>query len=100
MQELAPGSLPVLATEPAAHAVQEAEPLLLVNCPVAHAAQEAEPLLLVNCPVAHAAQEAEPDELIMVKNPTAQSKHELCTPLPGWYFPSGHGRHALEPFPG
>ena len=44
VQELAPGSLPVLATEPAAHAVQEATPGSLEYSPAAHAVQVVAPV--------------------------------------------------------
>jgi hypothetical protein len=54
VQELAPGSLPVLATKPAAHAMQEATLETLEYSPAAHAVH-------VIAPVAEPVSVIEPD---------------------------------------
>jgi hypothetical protein len=76
VQELAPGSLPVLASEPAVHVAHMLCPAEDWNCPASHSEQALTAEVSENVPTAHSVQELAPGSLpVSVIEPAAQTTH-------------------------
>jgi hypothetical protein len=95
VQELAPGSLPVLATEPAVYVAHMLWPVEGWNNPAAHSAQALIAVAAVNFPTARSVQALAPGSLpVLVTEPTAHTMHEV-TPGSLQYSPAAHAVQVL-----
>ena len=90
LQELAPGSLPVLVLEPAVHVSHELLPVEGWNSPAAQSVQVVAAETAVDFPVGHSVQVLPPGSLpVLVIDPAAQTVH-AATLDTAEYWPAVH----------